>query len=78
MLELELSDYVCLHERDGSSELSRVSATKGQLAILDGCIGCGLKGHGNKVCRDSSLGEEVVRQYGQGTTCRVDRANPME
>ncbi len=35
ILELEISDHTCLHERECSSELSRVGATERQLAVLD-------------------------------------------
>jgi hypothetical protein len=64
ILKLELSSRAYLHPRDGSSELSGVSDSERQFAILDRCSGCGLKRHGKKVGRDSSLQEEVVRDCG--------------
>ena len=69
ILELELSDHMCLHGRNRSSELSGVGATERQLAILVWFRGRGLKRDGNNVGWDGSLAEEVVRDCGDGGIC---------
>jgi hypothetical protein len=48
------------------AELSGVSASERQLAILDRFSGRGLKRHGKKVGRDSSLQEEIFRDRADG------------
>jgi hypothetical protein len=52
---LKLEGVRCLRPGDGISELSGISATERQHAILDQRLGCGFKIHGKEVGGDSPL-----------------------